>query len=59
MEEMRIEYKNLIEKRKGKSQLGIHRRGWENTVEMGLREVKWGRVEWIHLAQGSNSGDLL
>jgi hypothetical protein len=27
------------------------RRRWENGIEMDLREIGWGRLEWIHLAQ--------
>jgi hypothetical protein len=25
---------------------------WEDGIKMDLREIGWGGVEWIHLAQG-------
>jgi DNA-binding PadR family transcriptional regulator len=35
---------------KGKRQLGRHRRRWED-IKMDLREIEWGGMDWIHLAQ--------
>jgi len=34
-----------------KRPLGTHRRRWENNIKMDLREVKWGVLDWIDLAQ--------
>jgi hypothetical protein len=34
-----------------KRPLGRPRRRWEDGIEMDLREIVWGGVEWIHLAQ--------
>jgi hypothetical protein len=27
------------------------RRGWKDNIKMDLKQVGWGRVDWIHLAQ--------
>jgi hypothetical protein len=36
----------------GKRRLGRHRRRWKNNVKMVLREIGWGRMDWIRrLAQ--------
>jgi hypothetical protein len=35
----------------GKRPLGRPRRRWEDGIRMVLREIGWGGVEWIHLAQ--------
>jgi len=24
---------------------------WEDNIRMGLREIEWGGVDWMHLAQ--------
>jgi hypothetical protein len=34
-----------------KRPLGTHRRRWENTIKVDLREVKWGGLDWIDLDQ--------
>jgi hypothetical protein len=31
--------------------LGRHRRRWEDTIRMDLREMGWECVDWVHLAQ--------
>jgi hypothetical protein len=36
-----------------KRALGKPRRRWEDNIKMGLREIRWGDMNWIHLAQGS------
>jgi hypothetical protein len=43
--------KMLFEKPEGKRPLGRHRRRWENSIRMSLREIGWEGVDWIHLAQ--------
>jgi hypothetical protein len=35
----------------GKRPLGRPRHRWEGEIKMDLREIGWGGVEWIHLAQ--------
>jgi hypothetical protein len=44
-------YKVLVGKPEGKRPLGKPRRRWENGIRMDLKEIGWGSVEWIHLAQ--------
>jgi hypothetical protein len=34
-----------------KRPLGTHKRRWENNIKVDLREVKWGGLDWIDLAQ--------
>jgi hypothetical protein len=34
-----------------KRQLGRARRRWEVNIRMDLREIKWGGMGWIDLAQ--------
>jgi hypothetical protein len=52
MGEGRNVYRVLVGRPKGKSPLGRPRRRWENGIKMDLREIDWGGVEWIQLAQG-------
>jgi hypothetical protein len=49
--EMRNAYKILVPKPEEKIPLGISRSRWEDNVRIGLRDVVWGGVDWIHLAQ--------
>jgi hypothetical protein len=51
MREGRNVYRVLVGKPEGKRQLGRPRRRWEDGIKMDLREIGWGGVEWIHLAQ--------
>jgi hypothetical protein len=51
MREGRRLYKVLVGKPEGKRLLGKSRRGWEDGDIMELREIGWGVVEWIQLAQ--------
>jgi hypothetical protein len=44
-------YKVLVEKPEGKRPLGRPWRMWEEEIIMELREIGWGSVEWIQLAQ--------
>jgi hypothetical protein len=44
-------YKVLVGKSEGKEPLGKQRRRWEDGIRMDLREIDWGSVEWIQLAQ--------
>jgi hypothetical protein len=51
MGEGRNVYKILVGKPEGKRTLRRPRRRWEDGIKMDLREIGWGGVEWIHLAQ--------
>jgi hypothetical protein len=51
MGENRNVYKVLVGKPEGKRPLGRPRRRWDDGIRMYLREIGWGSVEWIHLAQ--------
>jgi len=43
-------YRVLVGKPEGKRPLGIHRRRWEDIINMGLQEVRCGGMDWIELA---------
>jgi hypothetical protein len=49
--EERIVYSVLMGKSEGKKPLGRPRRRWENGIRMDLKEIGWGSVDWIQLAQ--------
>jgi hypothetical protein len=51
MGEGRSVYRVLVGKPKGKRPVERPRRRWEDRLKMDLREIGWGCVEWIHLAQ--------
>jgi hypothetical protein len=40
-----------VGKPEGRRPLGRPRRRWENNIKMDLREVGWGGMDWINLAQ--------
>jgi hypothetical protein len=44
----------LVVKPEGKRPPTRHRCRWEDTVKMGLREIGFEGVDWIHLAQVRN-----
>jgi hypothetical protein len=41
----------LVGKPEGKRALGTPRRRWADNSKMDLREVEWGGMDWIDLAQ--------
>jgi hypothetical protein len=43
-------------KPEGKTPLGRHRRRWEDNIRMDLivREIGWGGMDWIDLSQDRN-----
>jgi hypothetical protein len=53
MGEMRNAYRILVGKPEGKRRLGGPRRMWEDNIRMDLREIGWGGMDWIDLAQDS------
>jgi hypothetical protein len=54
MGEGRNVYMVLVRKPEGRRPLERPRRRWEVGIKMDLREIGWGGVEWIHLAQDRN-----
>jgi hypothetical protein len=38
-------------KREGKRPLRRPRRRWEDNIKIDLREIRWGGMDWIDLAQ--------
>jgi hypothetical protein len=59
MREERNVYRVLMGKPEGKRPLGRPRRRWEDGIRMDLREIRWGSVDWIQLAQDRVGGGLL
>jgi hypothetical protein len=51
MGEGRKVYRVLVGKPEGKRPLGRPRCRWEEGFRMDLREIGWGSVDWIQLAQ--------
>jgi hypothetical protein len=51
MGERRGAYRALVEKPEGRRPLGRPRRRWEDNIKMDLRDVGWGGMDWINLAQ--------
>jgi hypothetical protein len=52
MGEVRGTHNILVGRPEGRrSPLGRPRRGWEDNIKMDLREIRFGNVDWIHLAQ--------
>jgi hypothetical protein len=51
MGERRGAYRALVGKPEVRRPLGRPRRRWEDNIEMDLREVGWGGMDWINLAQ--------
>jgi hypothetical protein len=44
-------YRILVGKPGEKRPLGRPRRRWEDNIKMDLREIGWGDMDWIDLAQ--------
>jgi hypothetical protein len=59
MREKRNAYRILVGKPEGKRPLGRPRHMWKDNIKMDLREMGWGGMNWIHLAQDRFSGGLL
>jgi hypothetical protein len=55
MREKRHAYRLLVGKPEGRRRLGRPRRRWVDNIRMDLVEVGWGDVDWIGLAQDSDT----
>jgi hypothetical protein len=44
----------LLGKPKGRRPLGRPRHRWQDNIKMDLREIRFGDVDWIYLAQGKD-----
>jgi hypothetical protein len=49
--EKRIAYRISVGTPEGKRPLRRPRRRWEDNIRMDLREIGWGGMDWIYLAQ--------
>jgi hypothetical protein len=59
MGEVRGAYSILPGRPEGRRPLGKPRRRWEDNIKMDLGEIGFGDVDWIHLAQDREGGELL
>jgi hypothetical protein len=50
-EEVRGAYNILVGSPEGRRPLGRRRRRWEDNIKVDLREIGFGDVDWINLAQ--------
>jgi hypothetical protein len=53
--EVRGAYNILDGRPEGRRPQGRPRRRWEGNIKMDLREIGFGDVDWIHLAQDSRN----
>jgi hypothetical protein len=51
MREVRGAYNTLVRRPEGRRPLGRPRCRWEDNIKIDLREIGFGDVDWIHLAQ--------
>jgi hypothetical protein len=51
MTDMKNAYNFFFGKPGGKRRLGRPRCKWEDNIRMYVREIVWGGVDWINLAQ--------
>jgi hypothetical protein len=52
-------YRICLGKPQEERTLGRPRRRWEENIETDLREIGWGGMEWIHLAQERDQRTLV
>jgi hypothetical protein len=51
MGEKRNACRILVRKPEGKGSLGRQRRRWVDNIKMELRDIGWGGMDWVDLAQ--------
>jgi hypothetical protein len=51
MGKVRNAYSILVGKPEGRRPLGRPKRRWDDNIRMDFREIGFGDVDWIHLAQ--------
>jgi hypothetical protein len=51
MWERRGAHRALVGKPEGRRTLGRPRRRWEDNIKIDFREVGWGGMDWINLAE--------
>jgi hypothetical protein len=51
MGEKRNAYRLLVGNPEGKRPLRRPRRSWVDNIKMNIRNIGWGRMDWIGLAQ--------
>jgi hypothetical protein len=59
MEKKMSVYRTFMGKREGNRPLGIPRHRWEDNIKVDLKEIRWGVMDWIHLAQGREQWRVL
>jgi hypothetical protein len=59
MEERGMHNKILVVKPVGKRPLGKRRYKWEDNINMELREIGWGGMDWFHLAEARDQWTTL
>jgi hypothetical protein len=47
-------YRILVEKPEGKRLLGTPRRRWEDNINIYLRKIGWGGMDWADLARDTD-----
>jgi hypothetical protein len=52
-------YRILVGKPEEKRPLGRPRHMWEDNIKMDLREMGWGGIDWIYLAQDRDQWRVL
>ena len=55
MGDRRGAYGVLVRRPEGKRPLGRPRHRWEDNIKIRLRQVGWGGMDWIDLAQDRDS----
>jgi hypothetical protein len=50
MGKSRNTYRVLVGKSQGKRPPERRRRGWDDNIQMDLREIEWAGMDWVHLA---------
>jgi hypothetical protein len=59
MENRRNPYRVLAGKTEEKRPLGRPRRRWENNITTERREIEWGGMDWIRLAENRGQWRVL